>query len=139
MENLATGIGQIGYACLIVAFFTLCVFVFIAPWRCWVWLKRLHAQQEEIDSSRRQEATAMLNVLGDIAKLQVKTNQGIDGLRKAVEGIKIPTVVAASAAPRPDVLVCPVCKGQMDRPEGVQEGQHVRCPYCNHKFEFHAA
>lgn len=131
-------IGMIGYCVAVAALFVLCVLVFIAPWRCWVWLKRLHAQQEAIDSSRRQEATAMLNVLGDIAKLQVKTNQELAGLRKAVEGIKIPTVVASSAASRPDVLVCPVCKGQMDRPEGVQEGQHVRCPYCNHKFEFHA-
>lgn len=131
-------IGMFGSFLIGAALLVLCVLVFIAPWRCWVWLKRLHAQQEEIDSSRRQEATAMLNVLGDIAKLQVKTNQGIDGLRKAVEGIKIPTVVATNPASRSDVLICPICKGQMDKPEGVQEGQHIRCPYCNQKFEFHA-
>ncbi len=79
----------------------------------------------------------MLNVLADIAKLQAKANQGLDGLRKAVEGIGVPSA-AASAASRPDVLVCPLCKGQMDRPAGIQEGQHVRCPYCDRKFEYHA-
>lgn len=48
MENWAAGIGLIGYACLVVAFFTLCVFVFIAPWRCWVWLKRIYAHPRRI-------------------------------------------------------------------------------------------
>ena len=43
------------------------LFIIIAPWRCLIWLKKIHQQNEIMDAQRRREAQDILQVLRTIA------------------------------------------------------------------------
>lgn len=43
------------------------LFIIIAPWRCLIWLKKIHQQNEIMDARRRREALDILQALKTIA------------------------------------------------------------------------
>lgn len=35
-------------------------------------------------------------------------------------------------------IICPKCGNAIESPDNLVDGQHVQCPYCGEKFEYHA-